>query len=93
MTIGALIVCHSIGPGHVRTRVASGLTWCGTLSLIGRADIVEVAPPTITPGITGIAAAHVGCELLSAFAAWRASSGISPRPSCLRVIKRRRDAS
>jgi hypothetical protein len=56
-------------------------------------DIVEVAPPTTTTGIAGIAAADAGCELLSAFAARRAFSGISPRPSCLRVNKRRRDAS
>ena len=33
------------------------------------ADIMEVAPPTTTPGITGIAAANVGYELLSPFAA------------------------
>jgi hypothetical protein len=57
------------------------------------ADIMEVAPPTTTPGITGIAAANVAYELLSTFAARWASSGISPRPLCLLVIKRRRDAS
>jgi hypothetical protein len=54
---------------------------------------MEVAPPTTTPGITGIAAANVAYELLSTFAARWASSGISPRPPCLLVIKRRRDAS
>ncbi|HEX9552165.1 MAG TPA: arginase family protein, partial [Streptosporangiaceae bacterium] len=43
------------------------------LNLIG-ADIVEVAPSYDHAQITGIAAAHVGYELLSALAAGRAAS-------------------
>ena len=39
-----------------------------TLNLVG-ADIVEVAPAYDHAQITGIAAAHVGYEILSAFAA------------------------
>ncbi|MHB1875665.1 MAG: agmatinase [Streptosporangiaceae bacterium] len=44
------------------------------LNLIG-ADIVEVAPSYDHAQITGIAAAHVGYELVSALAAGRAGSG------------------
>jgi agmatinase len=44
------------------------------LNLIG-ADIVEVAPSYDHAQITGIAAAHVGYELVSALAAGRAASG------------------
>ncbi|MHB1594416.1 MAG: agmatinase [Streptosporangiaceae bacterium] len=44
-----------------------------TLNLIG-ADIVEVAPSYDHAQITGIAAAHVGYELVSALAAGRAGS-------------------
>jgi hypothetical protein len=63
------------------------------LNLMG-ADIVEVAPAYDYAQITGIAAAHVGYELLSAFAAGRAPNRISTRPSLLLlIIKRRRDAS
>ena len=43
------------------------------LNLVG-ADIVEVAPAYDHAQITGIAAAHVGYELLSAFAARKAAS-------------------
>ena len=46
----------------------------GTLNLIG-ADIVEVAPSYDHAQITGIAAAHVGYELVSALAAGRTGSG------------------
>ena len=35
-TIGALIVCHSIRPGQVRTMVAGRLIWHGTTAV--RAD-------------------------------------------------------
>ena len=43
------------------------LIWIGALHLVG-ADIVEVAPAYDHAQITGIAAAHVGYELLSAIA-------------------------
>jgi agmatinase len=44
-----------------------------TLNLVG-ADIVEVAPSYDHAQITGIAAAHVGYELLSALAARKTAS-------------------
>jgi agmatinase len=43
------------------------------LNLVG-ADIVEVAPAYDHAQITGIAAAHVGYELLSALAAGKAAA-------------------
>jgi agmatinase len=49
------------------------------LNLVG-ADIVEVAPAYDHAQITGIAAAHVGYELLSALAAKKAASNSQVRP-------------
>jgi len=72
--IDVLDPAHAPGTG---TPEAGGLTSrellatlrsFATLSLVG-ADIVEVAPAYDHAQITGIAAAHVGYELLSAFAA------------------------
>ncbi len=76
--IDVLDPAHAPGTG---TPEAGGLTsreLLGTLrslavsNLIG-ADIVEVAPSYDHAQITGIAAAHVGYELLSAFAAAKAA--------------------
>ncbi|HXL20292.1 MAG TPA: arginase family protein, partial [Streptosporangiaceae bacterium] len=77
--IDVLDPAHAPGTG---TPEAGGLTsreLLGVLrsfdriNLIG-ADIVEVAPSYDHAQITGIAAAHVGYELLSALAAGRAAS-------------------
>ena len=74
--IDVLDPAHAPGTG---TPEAGGLTSrellatlrsFATLNLVG-ADIVEVAPAYDHAQITGIAAAHVGYELLSAFAARR----------------------
>jgi agmatinase len=77
--IDVLDPAHAPGTG---TPEAGGLTSrellgvlrsFAALNLIG-ADIVEVAPSYDHAQITGIAAAHVGYELLSALAAGRAAS-------------------
>jgi len=60
--------------------------------LVG-ADIVEVAPAYDYAQITGIAAATSATSCCPPSRPGRAPSGISPRPSCLLIIKRRRDAS
>jgi len=74
--IDVLDPAHAPGTG---TPEAGGLTsrellaalrGFGTLNLVG-ADVVEVAPAYDHAQITGIAAAHVGYELLSAVAARR----------------------
>ena len=78
--IDVLDPAHAPGTG---TPEAGGLTSrellatlrsFATLNLVG-ADIVEVAPAYDHAQITGIAAAHVGYELLSAFAARKAAPG------------------
>src|SRR5206468_3195082 len=58
---------HPRGRGLTSRELLATLRSFATLNLVG-ADIVEVAPAYDHAQITGIAAAHVGYELLSALA-------------------------
>jgi arginase family enzyme len=63
------------GPGHIRaSELLAILRSLADLHVTG-ADIVEVAPAYDHAEITGIAAAHVGYELLSAMALGKAAAG------------------
>ncbi len=77
--IDALDPAHAPGTGTPEAggmssrELLAALRSFGALNLVG-ADIVEVAPAYDHAQITGIAAAHVGYELLSALAAHRPAS-------------------